>query len=76
MLTILAAIAAIAAAPPPTQPTEVPPPKPPGAEQGAKSRPDGKPASVCTVKKVGKILGHEVTHKKCVDPKPAQPSST
>lgn len=76
MLTILPAIAALAAANPPAQPTDVAPPKPPAPEQAAKSAPDGKAAPVCTVRKVGKILGHEVTHKKCVDPKSKQPAPT
>lgn len=76
MLTILAVIAALAAESPPAQPTGVAPPKPPGVEQTAKSAPEGKAAAVCTVRKIGKILGHEVTHKKCVDPKSKQPAPT
>lgn len=79
MLVMFAAIAALAAATPPVEPattasTKAPAPRE-AAPQGTTNAPAAKPAQVCTVRKVGKILGHAVTHKKCVDAKPASAPS-
>lgn len=64
MLAALALIAALAAGPATATPE---PAKPPAA---ASEKP-AKPEQVCTTRKVGKVLGHEVTHVKCDDAKPA-----
>lgn len=65
MLAALALISALAAEPAVANPE---PPKPPAA---APEKP-AKPEQVCTTRKVGKVFGHEVTHVKCDDVKPAK----
>jgi len=62
MLAALALISALAA-----EPAAATPAKPPAAE----SEKPAKLGQVCTTRKVGKILGREVTHVKCDDAKPA-----
>ena len=56
MLAVLMLAAAVTAAEPAKPPVE------------AKA---GKPEQVCVTRKVGRVFGHDITHVKCEDAKPA-----
>lgn len=67
MLMILTSLAVLAAAA--SEPAA--PPKPGSAPAKTSVAPAKKPNENCVVVKKRMILGHEVTHVKCEDPKPA-----